>query len=246
MLIMDSPYLYLTVNILTIFFPLLLSFDKKVRFFRTWGALFPAIILTYIFMIVWDHYFTLAGIWQFSSEHIIGINIYNLPIEEHLFFITVPFSCLFIYECLRIYFPANYLRPYSLYINIVVLIVSIMMVFFHWDKLYTAVSFLCCSFLLFQHLFIWRTWRTWQGFFWFMYIVSLIPLFIVNGILTSIPVVIYNNTENLGIRMGTIPVEDLSYHLFTVLSVTTLLEWFRNKKKTKSTLKNQDFIPIPE
>ena len=45
--------------------------------------------------------------------------------------------------------------------------------------------------------------------------VILIPFFIVNGILTGsfieTPIVSYNDLENLGIRLFTIPVEDIGY-----------------------------------
>ena len=53
-----------------------------------------------------------------------------------------------------------------------------------------------------------------QGFY-ASFILILIPFFIVNGILTGsfieTPIVSYNNLENLGIRLFTIPVEDIGY-----------------------------------
>jgi lycopene cyclase domain-containing protein len=56
--------------------------------------------------------------------------------------------------------------------------------------------------------------------FYFSYLIILIPFLIVNGILTGAftpsPVVWYNDSENLGLRIITIPIEDLGY-AFTML-----------------------------
>jgi lycopene cyclase domain-containing protein len=52
-------------------------------------------------------------------------------------------------------------------------------------------------------------------------------MFIVNGILTSKPVVVYNNLENMNIRIGTIPVEDFFYNMTLLLMNIGLYEWFK-------------------
>jgi hypothetical protein len=71
------------------------------------------------------------------------------------------------------------------------------------------------------------------------WIISLIPMAIVNGLLTSLPVLIYNNSENLGIRIHTlpinnlqygIPVEDFFYNLLYMLWMIWIYEARKNRK----------------
>jgi lycopene cyclase domain-containing protein len=63
------------------------------------------------------------------------------------------------------------------------------------------------------------------------YLVSLIPFAVVNGILTSLPVLIYKNEENLSFRIGTIPVEDFFYSMLLLLINITLYEQLKDKRK---------------
>jgi lycopene cyclase domain-containing protein len=61
----------------------------------------------------------------------------------------------------------------------------------------------------------------------------------VNGILTGTgieePIIWYNNDENLGIRIGTIPIEDIFYGMLLVLLNISLFEFFQKKSvKTNS------------
>ena len=85
--------------------PLLLSFDKKVAYYRKWKYLFPALLFPALFFLVWDELKTRAGVWSFNDAYIIGVKLFSLPLEEVLFFFVVPFCCVFIYECIISYFP---------------------------------------------------------------------------------------------------------------------------------------------
>ena len=96
----------------------------------------------------------------------------------------------------------------------------------HIDRLYTAITFLCTAGMLALHVFVLKS--PYLGRFYLGYAVSLIPFFLVNGILTGWlldePIVWYNNAENLGIRMNTIPIEDSQYLLFFLLLTLTFYE----------------------
>jgi lycopene cyclase domain-containing protein len=65
------------------------------------------------------------------------------------------------------------------------------------------------------------------------YVLLLLPFFIVNGILTGtgIPeeVVWYNDTENVTLRVGTIPVEDFLYGFSMIFMNVLLFERFLPK-----------------
>ena len=95
--------IYLWLNIGTVLFPFILSFDKKVAFYKNYKYLFPAALITGTFFLIWDQWFTDMNVWGFNSLHLTGYFIGDIPIEEVLFFITVPYACLFIYECLIAY-----------------------------------------------------------------------------------------------------------------------------------------------
>ena len=89
---------YLTLDLLIIIFPLLLSFKWKFKYYKFYKSLFASITVVGLVYIIWDAIVTFRGDWWFNEEYLIGFKLAGLPIEEILFFIVVPYSCIFIYE----------------------------------------------------------------------------------------------------------------------------------------------------
>ena len=219
-------FYYLGLDLFTLSFPLLRSFEPKLQFWRKWPGLFTGIAVMATVFLIWDAIFTANGVWGFNPRYLVGPRIAGLPIEEWLFFLVVPYSCVFIYEALRYYVRRDVLgrvaRPLSIVLMGVLLVVGLL----HIDRLYTAITFLCTAAMLALHVFVLKS--PYLGRFYLGYAVSLIPFFLVNGILTGWlldePIVWYNNAENLGIRMNTIPIEDSQYLLFFLLLTLTFYE----------------------
>ena len=221
----NAKYTYFLILAGSLVGPVALSFDRKVNFKSYWKRVLLAGILPALFFIVWDIYFTRAGVWNFSADRITGIKLINLPIEEALFFLVVPFCCLFIYVCIRIYFPRfnfkdraeTVLKILSAFFLIVGLVMS--------DRMYTSWTMLLCSAFLATMFLIPKWFRKFRAdYFLASYLIILVPFLIVNGLLTAIPVVNYNDLENLGIRLYTIPIEDSVYGMLLILMNVVLFE----------------------
>ncbi len=220
---------YLLINIFTISIPLILSFDKKVAFYKMWKYYLPAIFITAFLFIIWDVYFTKIGVWGFNDLHLTGIHIFNLPLEECLFFITVPYASVFTYEVIIVYIKKDLFAPASRLISVCFLFVFFAIGFIFIDRLYTAVTFI--STFAFLVLLYATRFTNFLGRFYFSYLIILFPFFIVNGVLTGTgieeEVVFYNNAENLGLRLISIPVEDSIYGMLLILMNVSLKEFFR-------------------
>ena len=219
---------YLLINFLTILFPIMLSFDSRVQFYKSWKFIFPGLIITGLVFLVWDHLFTILDVWSFNPDYVIGLYILNLPIEEILFFITVPFACIFIYECLKYYIKKDLLKSVSRMISIMLIILSIVLLLTFYDRVYTLITFGLLLLALSYAEFIQKANL---GRFYLAYLVSLIPFYIVNGILTSIPIVMYNNAENMAFRIGTIPFEDHFYSMSMLLINIRWFEYFKSRRR---------------
>lgn len=224
--------LYLLLNIGSFIIPFAYSFENRMRFIRRWQAVLTGISITAIFFIVWDIIFTKMGVWSFNPRYHSGLSFFDLPIEEWLFFFCIPYASLFIHFAFQHFFPKTMLSNQTvkrIYGILIPLILPIIILYF--DRLYTTISLLVLVCLLTYTVF--RMPQILQTFF-ITFLIILIPFALVNGILTGSfidePVVMYNDAENLGIRLGTIPLEDTGYAFSMLLMSLILIEKFEKRK----------------
>ena len=222
--------LYLLVDFFTVIVPLLFSFHPKIKFYKTWGQFFTAAAIVGIIFVIWDSIFTGLGVWNFNPKYVTGIYFFHLPIEEILFFICIPFSCVFTFFCLDKFYNLSWKRKTEDIFCTIFSLTLLILGFVYLDKLYTSVTFISTALVSLILQFILKI--DWFGKAVTVYVILLIPFFIVNGILTGTgleePVVRYNPSENLNIRLLTIPIEDVFYgfemillNLFIYLKLTT-------------------------
>lgn len=213
--------------------PFALSFDKKVAFYKWWKPLFIGIGVNALLFILWDGWFTRAGIWGFNNAYVWSNRFNDLPIEEWLFFIVVPYASVFIYACLKAYFSDQFFIPLVSFLNYLFIVVLALSCIFFYKQTYTLVNCaLALGLLLWHQLYLKKQY---MAYFWFAYFVHIIPFLIVNGILTGVatpePVVYYNAAEIIGLRIATIPVEDTVYALTCLLIPITVMEYLLGKSK---------------
>ncbi|MBS1687426.1 MAG: lycopene cyclase domain-containing protein [Bacteroidetes bacterium] len=215
---MDQRYTYLLVNVGCIIMPLLFSFYPKLNFYKQWKRFILPCLLTAAFFLIWDGIFTHLGVWGFNDAYVIGIYWFKMPVEEYLFFICIPFACVFTYYTFKVLFVLRGLQSFVRWFYIVLALVLFFVAFTHIAKLYTSVTFilLACCLLYFTY----KNYSFLPVFF-ICFLFILIPFLLSNGILTGSffnrVVVMYNDNENLHIRLLTIPVEDIFYAMLLLL-----------------------------
>jgi lycopene cyclase domain-containing protein len=222
--------LYFILLVSSVAVPLLLSFDRKLHFWRQWKYLFPAIFIVAAVYIFFDVLLTKAGVWGFNPRYHSNILIFKLPIEEWLFFIVIPYASIFLHDAFVLYFPQIKLKTRgSKIITVALIIILILLVLFNLNKIYTAYIYTTLIVTLIIYLL---SKSSSLNHFYITFLLILIPFLIVNGVLTGSfiesEVVWYNNNENLGIRVFTIPVEDFAYG-FSMIFLSLML---RDKLKS--------------
>lgn len=213
-------------------FPFAFSFHPAFRFYRQWRVFLPANLITACFFISWDILYTHLGVWEFNPNYTLSPRFFNLPLEEVFFFVAIPYACVFSYHCLTLYvqrsFDPRFWDSLSILLPVLLLVVAVL----HFEKLYTSVTFtllgLFIVFLKFRKVnYLYR---------FFICFLFIFPFFMIsNGILTGSfidePVVNYNDSLYLGVRLFTIPLEDVFYGMLLLLCNISLFELFISRRK---------------
>ena len=247
---MNPKYAYLLVDLFCLSGPFFLSFHKSVAFYKNFKPLAAGILLMSAVYLPWDILFTHWGIWNFNPKFTMQSRWFLLPIEEWLFFLAVPFACVFTFECVRYFKKTAPSKRFTQITSFSVLAIStVLCVFAAFEELwYTFSATLLCSAMLLFHI---QRRSEFLGYFLFAWFILLIPFYMSNGILTGLhfyeydlvntshveiteAIVRYNNQFNLGIRIWSVPIEDFFYGLAMILLVLTPYEYFREKWKSRT------------
>jgi lycopene cyclase domain-containing protein len=227
-----EQYYYLAINIGVVLIPFLASFHPRLGFHKHLSAFAMACLLTFIPFIAWDIAFTEAGIWGFNPRFFTGWSLLGLPVEEWLFFICIPYACVFVFHCLGLL--KQRFKPDSG--NTLLRLLSI--VFLVIAGVFSGLAYTCMTFLLAGIVLGWLSWVQKPAWLFRAIVayLAVIPFFFIsNGLLTGawIPeeIVWYDNTENLGVRMGTIPLEDTFYGFVLILLNVMLFERLKSTGK---------------
>ncbi len=224
-------YTYALVLFFTVIICFVASFDKRIPFHLHFAAFLKASALVALPFIAWDIWFTAQGVWWFDSSYTLGFRLAGLPIEEWLFFIFIPFSCIFTYYCVDKYYQLSWLQGFNNLIVFVSVIICAVVALVYQDRMYTHLTAVVTILTLVYLHFIKRA--DWIGKASFVFSCLMLGFFPVNGVLTGTglpsPIVNYNPEEFLGIRILSIPIEDAVYGYSQFLLV---LYFFKRFKKS--------------
>jgi lycopene cyclase domain-containing protein len=88
------------ILLLSLCLPFVLSFWPPLKFYRQVRALALTIFFVLIIFGSWDILAVRRNHWQFNPQGVWYFRFFGLPLEEVLFFIVIPFCCIFTWEAI--------------------------------------------------------------------------------------------------------------------------------------------------
>jgi lycopene cyclase domain-containing protein len=216
---------YLSVLIASVAFPLAFTLSARFGFGADWKKAWAAVSISAIPFAIWDIGFTGAGVWSFSPDFVLGPSLFGLPLEEYLFFLAIPYSCLFIYGQFRrlgVFRTGRFRRRNEERLALIWLVMALgllLIAAMNGGRVYT-VSVCLLGAAAAGGLSVSRP--RFSAPLMAAVAAQSLPFLVVNGILTAMPVFNYDPGAILGVRIGTIPVEDAIYS-FVMLAVPVSL-----------------------
>ncbi len=220
---------YLLFNLVVIVGPVVSQFNRQIKYVSRWRLKLLVTGIVMIPYVIWDA--LVAGLhWWFNDAYTLDFRLLSLPIGEWLFFITVPFGCLLVWETLphadrwlvRLK-PLRHVRM-ALYAAL-----PAGVWIFSTGKQYTGLVLFCFGLVgLVDTLLSVDLLLRPKTYLYLAIVFGLILVF--NGYLTARPVVLYGETYQIGYRIFAIPLEDFGYGFTLMLFNTMLYEQLRKAR----------------
>jgi lycopene cyclase domain-containing protein len=228
--------LYLFIEVVTVIVPLIFSFDKNMQFRKNWKSVLCAFAISGTLYIGMDIYFTSIGVWGFNPAYHGSIVILGLPLEEWLFFVTIPYASVFIHYTFAYYFPKVMLGDkLTRFLSLLIMAVLVIVMACNFHKIYTLINYLV---LLLVLIFSFFDKAKTINRFYLTFLIILVPFFLINSILTGSfienEVYWYHPDAILGVKVFTMPVEDIGYAFSLLLLNLLLIAKFQVVFKSRS------------
>lgn len=198
------------------------GFIPRVGFAPRMVPLLKACLAVAVPFIVWD-----AAVvdrhWFFSDQYTLGLRLWGLPIEEMLFFLAVPWACVYSWETLLFGgkskpTPALRAAPF-----LALFLVGMSAAALATGREYTALALGALGLMVALDRAVGTALFEQPRFWLFMLFVAGLGL-VFNGYLTR-HIVSYDDRYNLGVRITTVPLEDFIYGAALVSGVAVLYQW---------------------
>jgi lycopene cyclase domain-containing protein len=210
-------------------FPLIFSFERRwIKFYKKIKPILVSLFIVGIFFIAWDAFATSRGDWSFNTNYVNDLKLLGLPLEEILFFVTVPYSCLFVFESVLHFIGDKKLFSDQKWAFSIIGILITLSAFGFFNKEYTFLAILSVGIsILFVSTVNVKILSS--RAYWIYIFLTLILFLIFNYILTSFPVVEYSSTAITGFRFTTIPIEDFLFNFSMLTCYLTTYLWASKK-----------------
>ncbi|KIO76633.1 hypothetical protein TH53_13870 [Pedobacter lusitanus] len=218
-------YTYLLINLVLLLLPVLLFSIRQLNFTNNSKFIVLALLITVFAFSIPTEFLTQFKVIVFNPPFLSGMTLWQLPIEELLLSFILPLCGLAVYLFLNYRYPDNNPDKYSLAFSNIMLGICIAMLYFGHKKLYTLYTFsILLLFILYIEYvnkirFMYRFYRA--------FLVTLIPFYVVYGLLTNLPVLQYTSSETLNFSQFNIPFEAPFYFMGMLLLSVYLFEFFK-------------------
>ena len=218
---------YLLFDLLVAAGPVALSLLPRAQFGTRARSLLWSILAVAPLFVVWDA-LVVGRHWWFDPRYTLGVTVAGLPVEEWLFFVVVPYGCVFAWETILHGARARPRSASGVHLRLGLAVAIAGLVAAAFGREYTALALGAAAlsvgldWALGTALLV--TPRAWL----FAGLVTLLTG-VFNGYLTARPVVHYAEAYQLGVTIGTIPVEDFVYGLALVGGVLSVFSWHQGR-----------------
>lgn len=225
---------YLLFTLIVFVVALAGSFEPRTRFIDKWKYFLPAIGLYLVPLALWIMVAS-SRHWFYNALYTLPFRLVKVPVEELLYGIILPFFCLTAREIQRLYFPNNINRDLEWVRVGLFALIPIGLVIFRANFEYAGLVCVALGVVAFADRQIGTNIFLQTRTYW--YIAMIVPCaFCFELYLSLRPVIIYEKSYLVNLRLVSVPLETIFFRLSQVLCCTVFYEWRLQNSSDRSNL----------